>query len=118
MYEDFKKICEPLDRINPEFPFTLNVRSGKPQPKPVIAGGSDHAYFAMNGVPTLSFGSGDPKGSGFSYHEIWHTERDSYNMSIPEYMEHTSVVMAILLYNLANLDHLLSREGLYDLNVK
>ncbi|MDD4639456.1 MAG: M20/M25/M40 family metallo-hydrolase, partial [Bacteroidales bacterium] len=64
MYEDFKKICEPLDRINPEFPFTLNVRSGKPQSKPVIAGGSDHAYFAMNGVPTLSFGSGHPKGSG------------------------------------------------------
>jgi|GEM_PF-5970400 len=39
-------------------------------------------------------------------------------MSIPEYMEYTSVVMAIVLYNLAELDHLLSRDGLYDLNVR
>ena len=118
MYEDFKKVCEPLNKINPEIPFTLNLRKEKPQPRPKIAGGSDHAHFAMNGVPTLSFGSGDPKGSGFSYYEIWHTERDSYNMSIPEYMEYTSVVMAVVLYNLAGLDHLLSREGLYDFDVR
>lgn len=118
MYEDFKKVCEPLNRIKAEYPFTLNVRTGKPQPKPSIAGGSDHAYFAMNGVPTLNFGSGDPEGSGFSYYEIWHTERDSFNMSVPEYMEYTSVVMAVVLYNLASLEHLLSREELYDLNVR
>jgi len=118
MYEDFKKVCEPLNKINPEIPFKLNLRKEKPQKRPKIAGGSDHAYFAMNGVPTFSFGSGDPRGSGFSYYEIWHTERDSYNMSIPEYMEYTSVVMAIVLYNLAGLDHLLSREGLYDLDVR
>ena len=28
-------------------------------------------------------------------------------------MEHSSVVNAIVLYGVANLDHLLSREGLY-----
>jgi hypothetical protein len=117
MYEDFKTVCAPLERINPEFPFNLSVRKEKPKSRPTIAGGSDYAYFAMNGVPTLSFGSEDPKGYGFDYHEIWHTERDTYNMSIPEYMEHTSVVMAIVLYNLACLDHLLSREGLYNLDV-
>jgi len=118
MYDDFKKVCEPLDSINPDFSFELNKRTSKPRPLPKTAGGSDHAYFAMNGVPTISFDNGDPKGYDFNYMEIWHTERDTYNMSIPEYMNHTSVVTAIVMYNLGNLDHLLSREGLYDLNVK
>lgn len=48
--------------------------------------------------------------------EIWHTENDLYNIynnSIPEYQEHTSIVTAIVVYGVANLDHLLSRTGLY-----
>ncbi len=49
----------------------------------------------------------------FNYYEIWHTERDLYNKSIPEYQEHTAIATAILVYGLANLDHLLSREGYY-----
>jgi len=113
MYDDFVKVCEPLNSINPDFPFTLNKRTTPPGPRPVNAGGSDHAYFAMNGVPTLAFGTADPKGYDFNYNEIWHTERDTYNMSIPEYQKHTSVVQAVVVYNLANLDHLLSRKGLY-----
>ena len=67
----------------------------------------------MNGVPTLSFRLTDHKGYNFSYYEIWHTERDTYNKSIPEYQERTAVCNAVILYGLANLDHLLSREGLY-----
>jgi hypothetical protein len=113
MYDDFVKVCEPLNRINPDFPFTLNKQTGDPRPRPTSAGGSDHAYFAINGIPTLSFGTADPKGYDFNYGEIWHTERDMYNMSIPEYQNHTSVVNAVVVYGLANLDHLLSRKGLY-----
>ncbi len=113
MYEDFRKICEPLNDIDPEFPFTLNKREGPPRPRPTRAGGSDHAYFAMNGVPTIAFGLSDPRGYDFNYGEIWHTERDLYNMSIPVYQNHTSIVQAIVLYGLANLGHNLSREGLY-----
>ena len=112
MYEQFKIATEDLDRIDPEFPFKLNLRT-EARPKPATAGGSDHAYFAINGVPTISFGTGDPKGYDFSYQEIWHTERDTYNMSIPEYMNHTSVVMALVYYKLANMDSLLSRKDLY-----
>lgn len=111
MYADFEKICEPLNRINPDFPFTLG--KSQPRPKPKEAGGSDHAYFLLNGVPTISFGTADPKGSGFDYGEIWHTERDLYNMSIPEYQEHTATVTAVVVYGVACLDHLLSREGMY-----
>lgn len=113
MYDDFENICEPLNSINPDFPFTLNKRTAPPGPRPVRAGGSDHAYFAMNGIPVISFGTADPKGYNFNYGEIWHTERDMYNKSIPEYQNHTSVVTAVVVYGLADIDHLLSREGLF-----
>ena len=113
MYEDYVEICKPLENLNPEFPFTVTKREGPVQPRPTRAGGSDHAYFAMNGVPTISFRETDPKGYNFEYGEILHTERDIYNKLIPEYMEHSAVVTAVVLYGLANLDHLLSREGLY-----
>ncbi|TSA33680.1 MAG: M20/M25/M40 family metallo-hydrolase [Porphyromonadaceae bacterium] len=113
MYDDFLKICEPLNSINPDFPFTLTKRTDEPRPRPTSAGGSDHAYFAMNGIPTVSFGTADTKGYDFNYGEIWHTERDMYNKSIPEYQNHTSVVTAVVVYGVANLDHLLSRKGLY-----
>lgn len=113
MYDDFCKVCAPLADADPDFPFTVEKRKGEPRPRPTKAGGSDHAYFAMNGVPTISFNLKDPKGYDFSYDEIWHTERDTYNMSIPEYQEHTAICTAVVLYGLANLDHVLDREGLY-----
>ncbi len=113
MYDDFEKICKPLSSINPDFPFTLTKNTQPPRPRPGNAGGSDHAYFAMNGVPTLSFNAPDSKGYNFNYGEIWHTENDLYTKSIPEYQEHTSIVTAVVVYGLANLDHLLSRKGLY-----
>ena len=113
MYDDFVEVCKPVMDLNPEFPFTVEKRQGPPQPRPTRAGGSDHAYFTMNGVPAISFRETDPKGYNFEYREIWHTERDIYNKTIPEYMEHSAVVTAVVMYGLANLDHLLSREGLY-----
>ena len=118
LYDTFVKICEPLNRINPDFPFTLNKQTGDPRPRPTRAGGSDHAYFAMNGIPTLSFGQADPKGYNFDYGEIWHTERDMYNKSIAEYQNQTSVVTAVVVYGVANLDKVLSRKGLYAEPVK
>lgn len=113
MYEDFLEVCRPLENAHPEFTFTVNKRQGAPRPRPTSASGSDHAYFAMEGVPTIGFNLSDPKGYNFSYDEIWHTERDTYNKSIPEYQEHSATCTAVVLYGLANLDHKLSREGLY-----
>ena len=113
MYDDFVEVCKPIMDLDPEIPFTLTKREGEPQPRPKSASGSDHAYFAMNGVPTISFRETDPKGYNFEYQEIWHTERDIYNKVIPEYMEHSATVTAAVVYGLANLDHLLSRQGLY-----
>ncbi len=111
MWNDFEKICQPLNSINSDFPFTLKKR--EPRQKPKKARGTDSGSFAVKGVPTITFGTADPKGYDFSYREIWHTERDLYNKSIPEYQEHTAIVTAVVVYGIANLKHLLSREGYY-----
>ncbi len=111
MLDDMTKICEPLSSMDPSLPFVVSKR--EPRPRPKDAGGSDHAWFAYEGVPTLYFGLEDVKGYNFSYGEIWHTERDLYNKSIREYQEHAAVVIAVTAYGVANLDHLLSREGLF-----
>jgi hypothetical protein len=111
MWNDMVKICEPLNSINPDFPFTLTHRIATP--RPVGRGSTDSSPFGKAGVPIMTFGNADTKGYGFDYQEIWHTERDMYNKSIPEYQNHTSIVTAIVAYGVANLDHLLSREGYF-----
>ena len=113
MYDDFVQVCEPLKDYNPDIPFTVNKREGEPQPRPTSAGGSDHAYFAMNGIPAISFRESDVLGLDFNYRDIWHTEDDLYDKLIPAYLEHSAVVSAVTAYGLANLPHLLAREGLY-----
>jgi hypothetical protein len=109
--EDFTEIAEVINSINPDFPLELKERT--PVPRPERPWGTDSGPFAVRGVPTIGFDLGDPKGYNFSYQEIWHTERDTYNKSIPEYQEHTATATAVLVYGLANLDHKLSREGYY-----
>jgi hypothetical protein len=109
--DDFEKICEPLNDINPDFPFTL--KKGESRSKPKVAWGTDSGPFAVKGVPTLTFGTEDTKGYNFSYGEIWHTERDLYNKSIAEYQEHTSIVTAIVVLGVANLNHLLPKDTYY-----
>ncbi len=111
MWSDFEKVCEPLNGINPDFLFTMKKR--EPRERPKKPWGTDSGPFAVEGVPTITFGTEDTKGYDFSYGEIWHTERDLYNKSIPEYQEHTSILTAVVVYGIANLDHLLSREGYY-----
>lgn len=111
MWNDMQEVCKPLYSLNPEFPFELKKREAMEQPSK--AWGTDSGPFAVAGVPTLSFGLEDVKGYNFNYREIWHTERDTYNMSIAEYQEHAAVVTAIVVYGLAGLDHLLSREGYF-----
>ena len=111
MWDDMEKICQPLNDINPDFPFKMEKR--KPRERSKRPGGTDSSVFSMNWVPTMGFRTADPKGYDFSYREIWHTENDYYQKSIPEYQEHTSIVTAVVVYGVANLDHLLSREGYF-----
>jgi len=112
MYDDFVKICRPLNDINPEFPFEVR-KLKEPRQRPAKAGGSDHAYFMMEGVPVISFDLTDHKGYDFQYRDIWHTECDIYNKAYPDYLEHSAVVNAVVVLGISNLDHLLPREGCY-----
>ncbi len=112
MRDDFEIICESITEINPDFPFTINKRESREKPKK--AWGTDSGPFAVEGVPTVGLQTGDPKGYNFSYREIWHTERDLFNKSIKEYQEHAAIVTAVIVYGIANLDHLLSRDGYYE----
>ena len=111
MYKDFVEICKPLKEINPDYPFEVTV--AQPRKKPTSFGGTDATVFAVEGVPTFGFRESDFKGYNFEYREIWHTERDYYNKLIPEYLNHTSIVTAIVALGVANLDHQLSREGMF-----
>lgn len=111
MWNDMEKICKPLNSINPDFPFELTER--EPRPQPTKPWGTDSGPFAVKGVPTMTFNTSDSKGYDFDYYEIWHTERDLYNKSIAEYQEHTAIVTAIVVLGVANLEHLLDREGYY-----
>jgi hypothetical protein len=109
--DDFKEIVEVINTINPDFPLELKERT--PRPRPERPWGTDSGPFAVKGVPTIGFDLADTKGYNFNYREIWHTERDTYNKSIPEYQEHTATATAVLVYGLSMLDHKLSREGYY-----
>ncbi len=111
VYDEFVRICEPIKKIRPDYPFEVKVR--EPRKRPTKAGGTDASVFAVQGVPTLGFITEDIKGYNFSYGEIWHTERDLFTKNIPEYQEHTATVTAIVVLGVANLDKQLSREGLY-----
>lgn len=113
MFDDIVKCTEGLAGYFPEIPFTVEKSTAEPQLPPTRPGSSDHAYFQMNGVPVIAFRNTDPIGYNFNYREIWHTNRDRYDMSIPEYMEYTSVTQAVTVYNIANLKKLLPRDGLY-----
>jgi hypothetical protein len=112
MYDDFSRICAPLGTIHPDIPF--EVKETGPRAKPTRLGGTDASVFAMKGVPAISLDEEDVKGYNFDYREIWHTERDLYTKSIPEYQRHAATVMAVIGLGVADLDHLLSRQGLYE----
>ena len=111
MLDDMKKICKPLPGINPDFPF--EVTEAKPRPKIKKAGSTDATVFAMEDVPTYYFRLEDVDGTDFNYGEIWHTENDILNRENPRYQQHTAIVTAIVALGVANLDHQLSRKGMY-----
>lgn len=113
MYDDIVKCTEGLKDYDPRIKFVVE-KSTKPAIEiPTEAWGTDNAYFQRNGVPVIHFVNTDPLGYNFNYREIWHTNRDRFDLSIPEYMEYTSVTQAVTIYNIANLKELLPRDQLY-----
>jgi carboxypeptidase Q len=105
MMPDFQKVVKPILGLNPKYPFELTERS-RPLRKGG-RGGTDTFSFLQKEVPAFGFST---KGEQ-QYGRTWHTTLDTYNEIIPAYEEYSSMVTAIVAYGIANLDHLLSRDG-------
>lgn len=105
MMADFQQVIKPVLGLNPKYPFELTERS-RPLRKGG-RGGTDTFSFLQKGVPAFGFST---KGE-HQYGRTWHTTLDTYNEIIPAYEEYSSLVTAVVAYGIANLDHLLSREG-------
>ena len=111
MMKDMEQIVKPLLDLYPDCPFKLDLKKAGKRPK--TAGGTDSQVFSVAGVPTLTFATKDYRGYNINYGETWHTESDYYQKVVPEYQEHTAVVTAVVVWGIANLDHLLSRDGYF-----
>ncbi len=106
MFDDMKKIVEPIESAGLKYPFKLT----ESQPfRKAGRGGTDSFSFTMAGVPAPGLRLEGPH----QYTKTWHTPLDTYNEVIPDAQEHSSIVIALLAYGAANLDHLLPREGAF-----
>jgi hypothetical protein len=102
MLADFEQVFTPIKELDPAYPFQVRKVSG------LMGGGSDHASFLGANVPGFFWGqSGKAR-----YQRTHHTQFDTYDAAVPEYQVHSSLVIALGAYGIANLDHLLSREKL------
>jgi carboxypeptidase Q len=99
----FEKVFEKAMTLNPDMPFKIRQVAGLP------GGGSDHQAYLGVGVPGLFW---DQSGDKAHYPRTHHTQFDTYDAAIKEYQQHTSMVVAIGAYNIANLDELLPRKGM------
>ncbi|MBK8101210.1 MAG: M20/M25/M40 family metallo-hydrolase [Planctomycetes bacterium] len=70
-------------------------------------GGSDHASFGAVGVPAFGWG----QTGEVQYGRGWHSQWDTWSIVVPQYQAHTATVVAMVAHGVAQLDHLLSREG-------
>lgn len=101
MQDDFEKVLTPLMSLNREYPFSIEIVES------VKKGSSDHDSFIEEGVPGFLW-----RQSGRANYSVGHTQRDTYEKAIAEYQEHSSIVVALTAYGVANLDHLISREDM------
>ncbi len=100
MLEDAKQIFAPLLALNEAMPFHLQLT---PE---LQTGGSDHTPFARAGAPAFFWiqeGRAD-------YDHAHHTQFDTLDAAVPEYQQHSAMVVAISAYQLANHERMLPRE--------
>lgn len=108
----YDKAAEPIRALYPDYGFEVTELT--PREQPAHLGGNDATSFAVKGVPTLQMNEWrDVKGHNFSYGEIWHTERDRYDKSIPEYQEQAAAALAIMILATADMPVQLPRDEIY-----
>ena len=103
MKEDFEKVFGPVMQLNPDLPFTIKDVEGLPR-----GIGSDHESFIPKGVPGFFW----TQEGRADWRRGIHTQFDTFDLVIPEYLEHSTTVIALAALGMADLDHLLSREGM------
>jgi carboxypeptidase Q len=116
MVDDLKLALAEIESMTPPEP-DAGV-DGDREPVPVLEltvadrmparGGSDHASFLAAGVPAWSW---TLKGRSDYFNYTWHTQWDTFDIAIPEYMRHTSTVVALAALGTANLPNLIARDG-------
>jgi hypothetical protein len=99
---DLNEVFAPVMSLDPSFPF--HVRSTDD----LRSLGSDHRSFVNAGVPGFFWGQ---SGGGFNYWDSHHSQHDTFDKAVAEYQEHSSIVIALAAYGIANLDHMLPRQG-------
>ena len=100
---EFEKVFAPVMGLNEELPFRLNLRE-----RGMTAGGSDHVSFFRKGVPAFFWSQRGP----LDFRHGLHTQFDTFELASEEYTNHNGLVIALAAIGTANLDEMLSREGL------
>ena len=85
----------------------LNVNIRPTGDKINTHGGSDHASFNREGVPGFFWDEVGRADYGYS----WHTQNDTFDVAIEEYLIQSATNAAVVAYNLANAPGLLPRAG-------
>lgn len=106
IYDVLKPYVEPIEKIELPYPFELKEM---PMFRRAGRGGTDSHSFNMAGVPAPWLRTQGPH----SYTTTWHTPLDTYNEIIPDAQEHSALVIALLAYQIANMDQILPREGAF-----
>ncbi|MBC8073091.1 MAG: M20/M25/M40 family metallo-hydrolase [Deltaproteobacteria bacterium] len=99
MAEDMLAVFAPVMQLDPELPFALRYTDA------LRKGGSDHSPFIDKGIPGF-FWEQDGRAD---YDHSHHTQYDTLEFAIPEYQQHSAMVVAIAALGFANLDHKLDR---------
>jgi hypothetical protein len=101
MHADVTRATEVLSRIDPEMPFEVTLADA------LRPGGSDHSPFIRAGVPGFFW----EQAGEADYNRVHHTQHDVLAEAREDYQRHSSMVVAITAYNLANLDAPLDRTN-------
>ncbi len=99
----FERVFEPVQALNKKMPF--KIRDVERLPHPI---GSDHDAFLVAGVPGFFW----RQTGRANYFRCHHTQHDHFKEAVPEYQEHSALVVALAAWGLANEEKMLPREGL------
>jgi len=104
---DYNAAMHDDDPDNDEHAGHLDVNIRPTGGKIETHGGSDHASFNRKGVPGFFW---DETGRA-NYRHAWHTQNDTFDQAIEEYLIQSATNMALVAFNLANAPALLPRDG-------